>query len=77
MQVQWVQVSHRHLHRQKDTKLYYVISMRAFAEKGKEKIAKGLQKKVARGKTGSEEAGRSYYRQDHNRSYEINVQTAI
>ena len=55
MQVQWVQVSHRHLHRQKDTKLYYVISMRAFAEKGKEKIAKGLQKKVARGKTDSEE----------------------
>ena len=55
-QVQWVQVSRRHLHRQMVMKLYYVIFLRALAEGGKAKIAKALNKKVAKGKTDSEEA---------------------
>ena len=46
----WVPVLHRHLHRQKDMKYAYVILMTNLQRNGKAKIAKGFEKRVAKGK---------------------------
>ena len=75
MQVQWVQVSHRHLHRQKDTKLYYVISMKHLLKKAKRKLLKVFRRRLP--EANCQKKRQKLLSARSQQVLEINVQTAI
>ena len=75
MQVQWVQVSHRHLHRQKDKKLYYVISIKHYLKKANIKLLKVFRRRLP--EANCQKKRQKLLSARSQQVLEINVQTAI